>query len=79
MLHKTKKEKRECYSRNNARNRDMFSIARTMGWLVGQIHLEGQVEKTIENPNVIENAVIDVLDLKMKNLTKPNNDGNKKS
>lgn len=30
-LHKTKQKKRECYSRNNARNRDLVNVSRAKG------------------------------------------------
>lgn len=33
-LHKTKALRRECYSRNNSRNRDLYTISRTRGWVM---------------------------------------------
>jgi hypothetical protein len=32
-LHKTKELRKECRDRNNARNRDLYSISRTHGWV----------------------------------------------
>jgi hypothetical protein len=32
-LHKTKELRKECRDRNNARNRDLYTISRTHGWV----------------------------------------------
>lgn len=64
-LHRTKKEKRECYSRNNARNRDWFTINRTKGWVVdSQDHMAVIESKQNNDPQSQENTVIELLDLK---------------
>jgi hypothetical protein len=41
-LHRTKKQRKLCYDRNNARNRDMYAIFRTRGWV--------ETEELLEDP-----------------------------
>lgn len=61
-MHKSKKMKRDCYNRNNARNRDIHSISSVTGNLVSEDFL---LEKETElNPEVI---------LEMKLYLKENN------
>lgn len=55
-FHKTKKEKRACYSRNNSRNRDVMSLYRNTGWV------ETIPEYIEGNPASQEDAVIGLLD-----------------
>lgn len=64
-LHKTTKERRECYTRNNARNRDLYTINRTKGW-VQELNPETVDSAKIANPAGQEDALIDLLDLKKK-------------
>lgn len=66
-LHRKKKERLECYGRNNSRNRDMFTLLRTVGWMSGEssVDLASAAEtKQRDNPGAVENAVIDLIDLK---------------
>lgn len=44
-LHKSKKMKRDCYNRNNARNRDSYSITKSAYILEGENKLPAGVEK----------------------------------
>lgn len=62
-LHNTKKLKKDCTDRNNARNRCMYGIAKANG-LVGD---DGRKENdvTVYNHNEIEDAMIDYLDSRM--------------
>jgi hypothetical protein len=61
-LNKTKKERRESYARNNARNRDLYALGRTRGWVTDVAdHIENN---QVINPAAQENAVIDLIDIK---------------
>lgn len=66
IFHKSKKSKRECYSRNNARNRDASAIAMATGHLQqlgDESHLENILhEKMITKHDAIEDVLIDVID-----------------
>ena len=62
ILHKSKKAKKKCYDRNNARNRDIFTKARATGNTVSLTSLN-EKDESVEN---VDN-VIDVIDLK-KNI-----------
>lgn len=66
-LHTTKAQRKECYDRNNARNRCTHSIARATGLKVNsdysQIH-ELVESKGINNPDFMEDALIDFIDSK---------------
>jgi hypothetical protein len=63
-LHRTKKSRRECYGRNNARNRDLFTINRTRGWIEGIAENQEAIDKARSaNP---ENALIELIDMKKK-------------
>lgn len=65
-FHKGKKRKRDCYSRNNARNRDVFSRNRTYGWVGNDETPKRIMEQTPTSPESQENALIDLLDAKIK-------------
>lgn len=59
ILNKKKADRRDCYNRNNARNRDTISRSRTRGWIEP---IEGNVsaiDKKSENP---EDFIIEMLD-----------------
>jgi hypothetical protein len=66
-LHKGKKRQRECYGRNNARNRDTMSITSTTKMLKDDsyyIYLDdlnsGNVRSS--NPSEVEDVIIDAID-----------------
>lgn len=59
ILHKTVESKRECYTRNNARNRDTISVNRTMGWKELK---EDMIDKHLASNH--EDVIIDLLDIK---------------
>lgn len=64
-LHRTKKARKDCYDRNNARNRDVFALAKANGRLEGINELTGEYNKAVDlNPNTVEDAVIEVIDFK---------------
>lgn len=63
-LHKTKKQKRECYNRNNARNRDVFSIFRTFGWIGDGETPKKILEETPTSKESQESVLIELLDQK---------------
>lgn len=66
-LHKSKKSKRTIYNQNNARNRDMFSIAKANNLLN---YSEPKIDDYEENNEVvsenIEDLLIDYIDSKKK-------------
>ncbi len=53
-LHKTKEAVRDCYNRNNARNRDILTRQKAMG---KHIYLEDIVELGSNNQEAIENRL----------------------
>lgn len=65
-LHKGKKRKRDCYNRNNSRNRDVFSRNRTHGWVGDDQTPKKILEQTPTSPESQENTLIDLLDVKIK-------------
>jgi hypothetical protein len=44
QLHKSKKRKRDCYNRNNARNRDIYSISNVTGNLTNLDYLLDKID-----------------------------------
>lgn len=65
QFHQTSKEAKECTDRNNARNRDMLSIAKAQNMVHGQDYetLQDWIEEKQEiNTNYTEDALIDILD-----------------
>lgn len=67
QLHKTPEEKRECYTRNNARNRDLYTISRTRGWVVGMNESQDAIEDSqVTNPQSQEDALLTLMELKDK-------------
>lgn len=64
-FHKTPEERRACYTRNNARNRDIYSIYRTSGWINDPNVLEESIEKSqTKDQNAQEDALIELIDSK---------------
>ena len=71
-LNKTKEERRQCYNRNNARNRDVISRNRTNGWIgVEKAHDIIETSAT-HNPGSHEDTIANLIDL--KNTPKPSKD-----
>lgn len=70
VLHKDKKEKREIYNRNNARNRCILSVAKARNQLVESEDLksilENEENRRNVNPDNIEDALIEFIDSKKK-------------
>ena len=69
-FHKTKKSKRECYTRNNARNRDTFTIGRVANWVkeITEYGIKDKLEEKQAKTNFNhEDIVIDLVDLKRAN------------
>lgn len=64
-IHKKKSQKRESFNRNNARNRDMYSIAKATGKVV-DVDLEDAVKYWEESyvDNNFEDKLIDIIDKK---------------
>ena len=62
-LHKTKTSKRECYNRNNARNRDLYTLGRTHGWITSLVTNLNDVDAQQVTDNTEDN-LITLLDLK---------------
>lgn len=60
IFHKSKKSKRDCYNRNNARNRDLYSIGRTNGWQT----LKDEADPDPVNPMGHEDTIVNLLDQK---------------
>lgn len=64
-LHKGVKAKRECYTRNNARNRDMYTFSHVRGWVVPLFDNSDAVDNAqAGNPQDAENNLVDLLDMK---------------
>lgn len=71
ILHRTKKERKKCYDRNNSRNRDTLTIAKATGHIQeGEKGMkEAQRESDIPaNPEHTENVMLDFIDLKPRML-----------
>lgn len=62
-LHRTKRLKKDCTDRNNARNRDMFGFAKANGLLVSDEQLQDH-HLNLENPSLSEDAMIAYVDNK---------------
>lgn len=61
-LHKTGQEKRDCYNRNNARNRDVYAIKKATGYLAPiEDHAQALESKHISKDSN-EDALIDLID-----------------
>ncbi len=66
-LHKNKQQRKDCYDRNNARNRDMFAISKTMNKLDGDEVLVDYLEDaSFEDPGIVEDQVIEAIDARKK-------------
>lgn len=64
-LHKTKAQRKDCYDRNNARNRDIFSITKSNDMLKEpKVLNEFLEEQSFRDAGVIEDQVIELIDLK---------------
>lgn len=66
IFHKSKKSKRDCYNRNNARNRDAMSISQATGYLrYSDESKDAPIAGVAAPPNdSVESAIIDLIDLK---------------
>lgn len=73
IFHKSKKDRKACYDRNNARNRDLYSLNRTGALIapnkwIGSTGFKGQLEgfqkENISGTNLTEDNMIDELDKK---------------
>lgn len=68
--YKTKKEQRQFYNSNNARNRCMFTKAKAMGTLTYENNAQAYsslLDKGVENnTNTVEEAFLDYLNEKLK-------------
>lgn len=70
-FHRSKQSKRDCYNRNNARNRDLFTLFRSRGWMTG--FAETGDDATNRPPTNVasqEDAVIALIDIKNNNEEK---------
>jgi hypothetical protein len=64
-LHRTKKLRKECYDRNNSRNRDIFSITKANDMLKEADKLNTYLEeKSIRNATQVEDDIIAIIDFK---------------
>lgn len=69
-LHKSKKSKRDCYNRNNARNRDIYSIAKTNDMLKDDKSTQAIIEdQSVVNPEDTENFLVDMIDFKKNQVS----------
>ena len=60
-LHKTKKLRKECYDRNNARNRDILTRAKASNQLAYELHPESVLSETVSGS---EDELIEAIDSK---------------
>lgn len=67
ILNKTDEEKRTCYNRNNARNRDIFAIKKSHDMLKSEKVGQKKLDSTEFHVNDTENAIIDMLDKHYEN------------
>jgi hypothetical protein len=70
-LHRKKKERKECYTRNNARNRCLFGIKKSSGLLTyaNNTQLTNRIENSQQpSTNETENQMIEYLDSKSENF-----------
>ena len=72
VLHKTKTQKKDCYDRNNARNRDILTREKAAGTA---LYLEDIKEKD----NSIKDLLGEALENEFDNLDNTNGDSNKNS
>lgn len=67
IFHKSGKSKRECYSRNNSRNRDVMTISNATGRMVyspGGDLIQAMMDKDLAtHANSVEDTLINVIDL----------------
>lgn len=70
-IYKKKSKKRDSYNRNNARNRDIYSIAKASG-KISDVSTEDAVQYWEETyvDNNYEDQLIDAIDQKNKNKLK---------
>lgn len=60
--------KKDCEDRNNARNRDSYSVTNSNDMLKGEADIATGVNNVLStNPNEVENTLITIIDLKNKN------------
>lgn len=62
VLNKSDKEKRTCYNRNNARNRDIFAIKKSQDMLKPEKAGQKKLDDVEFSVNEIEDSIIDMLD-----------------
>jgi hypothetical protein len=66
-LHKSDKRRKECYDRNNARNRDMYILATTKGKmdkLMTDEKYDSQVETPCSDASKHEDTINELIDIK---------------
>ncbi|MEO5367566.1 MAG: hypothetical protein H7831_14670 [Magnetococcus sp. WYHC-3] len=64
-LHKTAEQRKDCYSRNNSRNRCALTIAQVTGHVVpDNVAWEVIENERVNNVSSAEDTIIDLLDLK---------------
>lgn len=72
ILHRTKEEKRKCYGRNNARNRDLFSHHSTRGWMaelpVEEVLLKDTSAKSV---NISDYDLVDLATTQLPKVENP--------
>lgn len=61
-MHKTGQEKRDCYNRNNARNRDVYAIKKATGYLAPIEDHAQALESSHISKDSNEDAIIELID-----------------
>jgi len=63
-IYKKKADKKGCFDRNNARNRDIYSLAKATGQLHNNVHVEAVEALQVEYDYAqdVEDQLIDAID-----------------